>query len=103
MVPRSPHTAPRKNRHEAPPRRVAAEFGEVDDAGERPVRDQTAESIAGLGGDRHIGMAAAKDDDRKARGVAVAAGAQPPPHPKRIDNGDPRARFQQSLDKPFAA
>ena len=58
-----------------------------------------AEGGTHFGGDRHIGVSAAKDDDRIAGCGAVGAGAQSPPHAERIDDRDARAAIEQSLDE----
>ena len=90
-----------KGRHKAPPRRVAAEFGEIDDTGERLSRDHAAKRGAHLGSNRHVGMTTAEHHDRIAGGAAVGAGAQSPPHAERIDDCYPRADIEQPLDKTF--
>ena len=88
-----------KRRHETPARGIAAELGEIDDAGESFAGDHPAERGAHLGGDRHVGMAAAKHDDRITGCAAVGARAQSPPHAERIDDRHPRAAVEQPFDK----
>jgi hypothetical protein len=88
-----------KSRHEAPARGVAAELRQIDDTDQRFSGNQAAESRPHFGGDRHIGMTAAKHYNRIAGGAAVGACPQSPPHPKRIHDRDTRAHFEQPLDK----
>ena len=90
-----------ERRHEAPPCGAAAELGEIDDASERLAGDQTAEGGAHLGGDRHVGVAAAEHDDRIAGNSTIGACAQAPPDPERIHDSHPRTGHQEALDKAF--
>jgi hypothetical protein len=84
-----------KGRHEAPARRVAAKLGEIDNARQSRTGDEPAECGAHLGGDRHVSVFAAKDDDKIAGFAAVGARAQPPPHAERIDDRHPRTAVEQ--------
>lgn len=90
-----------KGCHKASPRRVAAEFGEIDDTGERLSRDHAAKRGAHHSGNRHVGMTTVEHHDRIAGGAAVGARAQSPPHAERIDDRHTRADIEQPLDKTF--
>jgi len=53
-----------KSRHELPARRIAAEFGEIDDRGQCLPGDQLSERCSHIGRDRHVRMASAEHNDR---------------------------------------
>ena len=85
--------------HKPPARGAAAQCRKIDNRDERLGGDEMSEGGTHFGGDRHIGVFAAKDDDGKAGCGAVSAGAQAPPDAEGIDNRDSRAAIEQSLDK----
>jgi hypothetical protein len=87
--------------HEPAARGGAAEFREIDDAGERARADQPAEGRAHALVERHVGVPAAEHHDRITRRRAIRTGAQAPPHPERVHDADASARLQQLLDQAF--
>jgi hypothetical protein len=88
-----------KRRHEAPARRIAAELGKIDHARQSRTGDEPTEGGADIGGDRHVGVFAAKHDDRVTSRAAVGAGAQSPPHAEWIHDHHPCAATQQPFDE----
>jgi hypothetical protein len=88
-----------KRHHETAACRAAAEFGEIDDTGERFAGNDAAKCCAHVGGDRHVGMAAAEDDDGITGCRAVGAGAQSPPDAEGINDRYARAAVDQALDE----
>jgi hypothetical protein len=66
----------------------------------RPVAHRRLSALAAVSVIRHIGMNTAEYHHRIARGVAVGAGVQPPPHAERIDNRRPEAAVEEPLDEP---
>jgi hypothetical protein len=63
------------------------------------VADEPPKRRAHLGGDQHVGVAAAKHHDRIAGRGAVGARAQTPPHAERIDDHHQRAALKKPLDE----
>jgi hypothetical protein len=90
-----------ERRHEAPARGIAAEFGEVDNARQSRAGDELAELRRHLGGDRHVGVFAAKHHDRIAGFAAVGAGAHPHQTPSGSMIRHPRAAVEQPFDEPL--
>jgi hypothetical protein len=82
-------------------RGTAAELGEIDDAGKRFAGNDPAECRAHGGGDRHVGVAAAEDDDGITGGGSIGTGAQSPPDPEGIDDRYTGASVEQALDESF--
>jgi len=90
--------------HEAPACGIAAEIGEIEDAGECFFCDKPAERTAHFGGDWHIGVFPAEYHDRIAGRAAVGTCTQPPPT-RRADQRSPPARRYRAVvsTKPLAA
>ncbi len=89
-----------KCRHKLPAYRIAAEFGEIDNRGQRLPGNQLPERRSPISGDRHVRMTSSEYDDRIAA-LACRAGAQFPPDAEGIDNRDPGSGIKQPLDEAF--